>query len=201
METTNSYTEVIQDTFDTHEIATKSTKVKCSATLQEIALTCVSSLINKKKIIWLGNGGSAADCQHLAAELVGRFTRERSALASVALTVDSSILTAIANDYGFDFVFSRQIEALAQPGDVVIGISTSGNSTNVLNAMQTAKSLDCKTIAFTGQTGGELAGRCDIALKIPTSVTARIQEMHILCGHILCDIIESELSLMRDETK
>ena len=142
----------------------------------------------------MGNGGSAADCQHLAAEFVGRFTRERRALPSIALTVDTSILTAIGNDYGFDAVFSRQIEALANQGDVVIGISTSGNSPNVLNAMLVAKEKGCVTVAFTGETGGKLAPLCDLTLKIPSKVTARIQEMHILCGHILCDIAEEALA-------
>ncbi|HEV2213994.1 MAG TPA: D-sedoheptulose 7-phosphate isomerase, partial [Terracidiphilus sp.] len=143
-----------------------------------------------KKVLWCGNGGSAADSQHLAAELMGRFRRERRGLASVALTTDTSILTAIGNDYGYDRVFARQVEALCNPGDVLVGISTSGNSRNVCAAVETAKSIGAYTVAFTGESGGKLASLADIILRMPSSDTARIQEGHILCGHMLCDWIE-----------
>ena len=185
---------LLANAFESHERLCKATQESCSTTVTKLASMIISALSEGQKVIWMGNGGSAADCQHLAAEFVGRFTRERSALPSIALTVDTSILTAIGNDYGFDAVFSRQIEALANQGDVVIGISTSGNSPNVLNAMLVAKEKGCVTVAFTGETGGKLAPLCDLTLKIPSKVTARIQEMHILCGHILCDIAEEALA-------
>lgn len=142
------------------------------------------------KIIWCGNGGSAADAQHLAAELVGRFRRERRGLPSIALTTDTSILTAVGNDYGFDQVFSRQIEALCHKRDLVVGITTSGNSKNVCAALQAAREIGAATVAFTGEGGGTAADISDIALRVLSKDTARIQEAHILCGHILCDWIE-----------
>jgi len=194
MTLTHEQDALLTNAFESHERLCKATQESCSTTVTKLASMIISSLTEGKKVIWMGNGGSAADCQHLAAEFVGRFTRERKALPSIALTVDTSILTAIGNDYGFDAVFSRQIEALASPGDVVIGISTSGNSPNVLNAMLIAKEKGCATVAFTGETGGKLAPICDLTLKIPSKVTARIQEMHILCGHILCDIAEEALA-------
>ena len=145
------------------------------------------------KLLFMGNGGSAADAQHLAAEFVGRFVLERRALPAIALTTDSSILTAIGNDYGFDVVFSRQIEALGGPGDVVIGISTSGNSPNVLAAMKVAAARGLKTIGLAGRDGGRLAREVDVALVVPSGVTARIQECHITIGHLLCELVENEL--------
>ncbi|MBF0178002.1 MAG: D-sedoheptulose 7-phosphate isomerase [Magnetococcales bacterium] len=145
------------------------------------------------KILWMGNGGSAADSQHLAAELVGRFSRERRALASVALTTDTSILTALGNDYGFDTIFARQVEALYRPGDVVIGISTSGNSPNILAGVATARSLGAFTIGFSGHEGGRLRDAVDLCLTVPARVTARIQEGHILLGHLLCDWVEASV--------
>jgi D-sedoheptulose 7-phosphate isomerase len=158
--------------------------------LQHIATQMAHAVLDGKKILWCGNGGSAADSQHLAAELMGRFRRERRGLPSVALTTDSSILTALGNDYGYDRVFARQVEALCAPGDVVVGISTSGNSRNVCAALETAKSLGAFTVAFTGESGGTLANLADITLRIASSDTARVQEGHILCGHMLCDWIE-----------
>ena len=158
--------------------------------LQHIATEMAHAVLAGKKVLWCGNGGSAADSQHLAAELMGRFRRERRGLPSVALTTDSSILTAIANDYGYDRVFARQVESLCNSGDVVVGISTSGNSRNVCAALETAKSLGAFTVAFTGESGGDLASIADVTLRIPSSDTARVQEGHILCGHMLCDWIE-----------
>jgi D-sedoheptulose 7-phosphate isomerase len=146
-----------------------------------------------RKVLVMGNGGSAADAQHLAAELVGRFIRERRGLPAIALTTDSSILTAVGNDYGFDAVFSRQIEALAVPGDVVIGISTSGNSANVLQGIVRAQDLGCRTMGLLGRDGGSLAQSVDLAITIPNSETARVQEGHILIIHILCDLLEQRL--------
>lgn len=142
------------------------------------------------RVLWMGNGGSAADCQHMAAELVGRYTRERRGLASVALTTDTSILTAVGNDYGFERIFARQVEAICGPGDVVIGISTSGNSRNVLEAIQAARQIGTATVGFTGGSGGALKDLVDHCLVVPSRVTARIQEAHILIGHLLCDWVE-----------
>lgn len=158
--------------------------------LEQIALCMVESLAAGGKVLWCGNGGSAADAQHLAAEIVGRFRRERKALASVALTTDTSILTAVANDYGYEAVFSRQVESLGNPGDVLVGISTSGNSPNVVRALEAARSQGLKTIGFTGDGGSGMAALCDHLFAVPSRDTARVQEAHILAGHMLCDWIE-----------
>jgi D-sedoheptulose 7-phosphate isomerase len=144
------------------------------------------------RVFWMGNGGSAADSQHLAAELVGRFERDRPGLASIALTTDSSILTSVSNDYGFEQVFARQVEALCRPGDVVVGLSTSGNSPNVVAAMQRAAALGCYRVGLTGGDGGRLRAHCDLCLCVPATNTARIQEAHIVLGHILCDLVERD---------
>jgi D-sedoheptulose 7-phosphate isomerase len=147
-------------------------------------------LKNGNKVLIAGNGGSAADAQHIAAELSGRFVKERKALPGIALTVDTSALTAIANDYGYNHVFSRQVEALAQPGDLFIGISTSGNSQGILNAFEAATKIGCKTLGLSGRDGGKMNGLCNLNIIIPSDVTARIQEMHILVGHILCKAVD-----------
>ena len=141
----------------------------------------------------MGNGGSAADAQHLAAELVGRFLIERRALPAIALTTDTSILTAVGNDYGFDDVFKRQVEALACPSDVLIGISTSGNSTNIKRALEAGKEIGARAIGLLGHNGGEIGKMTDFSLTVPSSDTPRIQEAHLLIIHILCDLIEKEL--------
>ncbi|MCP4653523.1 MAG: D-sedoheptulose 7-phosphate isomerase [Candidatus Omnitrophica bacterium] len=161
--------------------------------VKEIANLCLDSLKNKGKIIFMGNGGSAADSQHFAAELVGRFKKNREALAAIALTTDTSIITALANDFGYDVIFSRQIEALAQPNDIVIGISTSGKSENIIQAIKKAKEIGTKTVGFLGNNGGSLKELVDISITIPSADTPRIQEMHNLAGHIICDIIENQL--------
>jgi len=148
------------------------------------------AILAGKKVLWCGNGGSAADSQHLAAELMGRFRRERCAFPSIALTTDTSILTAVGNDYGYERVFQRQVEALCTNGDVLVGISTSGSSKNVCAALQTARQIGAFTVAFTGQGGGEIAAIADVALRIPSKDTARIQEGYMLCGHMLCDWVE-----------
>jgi len=149
----------------------------------------------------MGNGGSAADSQHFAAEIVGRFRLERRALPAIALSTDTSILTAIGNDYGFESVFKRQVEALADDRDIVFGISTSGNSPNVLNALQTAKERGCHTIALLGNSGGKMKSICDISMIIPSNETPRIQEAHIKIIHIICGLLENELFVKgtRDE--
>jgi D-sedoheptulose 7-phosphate isomerase len=158
--------------------------------LEAIALAMTATLRAGGKILWCGNGGSAAESQHLAAELVGRFRRERRALASVALTTDTSILTCVANDYGYEAVFSRQVEALGNRGDVLVGISTSGNSRNVIAALEAARAQGLVTVAFTGGGGGGMAAPADHLFTVASRDTARIQEAHILAGHILCDWIE-----------
>ena len=140
----------------------------------------------------MGNGGSAADAQHIAAEIVGRFKKERKGMPAIALTTDTSILTSVGNDYGYDYIFARQIEALCKPEDLVIGITTSGSSANVVRAMETAKEIGATTVGLTGGTGGKLTAICQHNLVMPSSVTARIQEAHIFVGHSLCEILESD---------
>jgi len=158
--------------------------------ITEASILCIDALKNGNKILLCGNGGSAADAQHIAAELSGRFKKERIALAGIALTTDTSAITAIGNDYGYDFVFSRQLEALGREGDVLICISTSGNSKNVLNAMLSAKKINIKTITLTGKTGGKMSRQGNINIVIPSDDTPRIQEMHIIVGHMICAMID-----------
>jgi D-sedoheptulose 7-phosphate isomerase len=153
----------------------------------EIVVACSKS---GKKVLLFGNGGSAADAQHIAAEFTGRFVKERRSLPAIALTTDTSALTAISNDYGFDRVFERQVEGLAVAGDVLIGISTSGNSPNVVKALLKGKEAGCRTIGLSGRDGGEMNNCCDINIVIPANVTARVQEMHILIGHIICGAVD-----------
>jgi len=150
----------------------------------------ISTLTSGNKILLAGNGGSAADAQHIAAELSGRYVKERKALPGIALTVDTSALTAIGNDYGYDFVFARQVDALAQPGDLFVGISTSGNSESIIKAFNMAKQKGCKTLGLSGRDGGKMQGLCDLNIIVPSSKTARIQEMHILIGHIFCQAVD-----------
>lgn len=161
--------------------------------IERICDLCVSAYQNQHKLLFCGNGGSAADAQHLAAELVSRFYFNRPALPAIALTTDTSILTAIGNDYGYETLFSRQVEALGQAGDVLIALSTSGNSPNILRALAQAKRMNLTTIGLTGQTGGQLAqtSDCDVLIQVPSTSTPRIQEGHTLVGHILCAVIEA----------
>ena len=159
-----------------------------------IADHMISALRSGGKICFMGNGGSAADCQHLAAEFVGRFTRERRGLASIAFTTDTSILTANGNDYGYESIFSRQVEALCRPGDVLVGITTSGNSPNVIKAMELAGTMNVVRVGMTSEFGGKLASVSDHLIAIPSKITARVQECHMLLGHILCDIVEEACS-------
>ncbi|MBI3637451.1 MAG: D-sedoheptulose 7-phosphate isomerase [Candidatus Rokubacteria bacterium] len=151
----------------------------------------VDALRARHKILLFGNGGSAAQAQHLAAELVARYLKERPALAAIALTTDTSTLTAIGNDYGFERLFARQVEALAEPGDVAIAISTSGTSANVLAGVVAARERGCRVIGLTGAGGAELATRCDVCVVVPSATTARTQEAHLLIGHVWCEIIDN----------
>ena len=159
----------------------------------EIAQLMIDCLKKDGKVIVFGNGGSASDSQHIAAELVGRFKKDRSALASIALTTNTSILTSLANDYGYDVVFSRQIEALGKKNDVVWGISTSGKAKNVALGIKQAKKMGIKTVALSGGDGGDIVKLADVSLVVPSKITARIQEAHITIAHIICEIIEQEL--------
>jgi len=176
--------ETKQDIYNNEELLNK---------IEDVSKLCVALYKNSKKMILAGNGGSAADAQHIAAELVGRYGFDRPSLPSLSLTTDTSALTAIGNDYGYDKVFSRQLEGMGQDGDLFIGISTSGNSENIVNAFKSAKDKNIKTVALTGRDGGEMAQLADIALIVPSDSTPRIQESHILIGHIICDIIEKEI--------
>ena len=162
--------------------------------LVAIAGVMIDCARNDGTILWCGNGGSAADSQHLAAELIGRFKRERRAIRSVALTTDTSVLTCLSNDYSFADIFARQVEALARKGDVVVGISTSGNSENVLRALQKAQSLGATTVGLLGRDGGKIKSVSDHTLIVPSDDTARIQEMHIMAGHIVCDLLEQSVT-------
>jgi D-sedoheptulose 7-phosphate isomerase len=163
------------------------------AVFERIACEMTSAIIQGKKILWCGNGGSAADSQHFAAELMGRFRQERRGLPSIALTTDTSALTAIGNDYGYEKVFQRQVEALCTRGDVLVGISTSGNSKNVCMALEAAQKIGAFTVALTGEGGGAMAKIAEVTLQVPSKDTARIQEGHILCGHMLCDWVERSI--------
>ena len=165
-----------------------------SGEILEAAQTIQDRLASGGKLLLMGNGGSAADSQHIAAELVGRFKKERAAIPAIALTVDSSSLTALGNDYGFETIFSRQIEALATAKDAVIGISTSGNSQNVIRALNLARNMGAATIGLVGHGGGNMKDCVDICIVVPSDDTARIQEVHITIGHIICEIIEQDLT-------
>lgn len=162
--------------------------------MEQAAGRLIDCLRQGGTVYWCGNGGSAADAQHFAAELIGRFERERRAMASVALTADTSVLTSLGNDYGFHDIFRRQVEGLVRRGDVLVGISTSGSSPNVLKAVEQARAQGGVTIGLLGRDGGAIRPACDLAIVVPGSNTARIQEMHALIGHLLCDLIERELA-------
>jgi D-sedoheptulose 7-phosphate isomerase len=164
-----------------------------SPLIAEMVTLLAETFARGGKLLVVGNGGSAADAQHFAAEIVGRFKMERKGLPAIALTTDTSILTAIGNDYGFDRVFSRQVEALAAPGDLIVGISTSGNSPNVLQALELAREKGCCTVGLLGKDGGTIKDVCDLALIVPTSDTPRVQEGHITIIHIVCDLLEKTM--------
>lgn len=180
-------TKHIKQHIDTIELLTESSDL-----IETIVLTITRCLRQNGKILWMGNGGSAADCQHMAAEFVGRFEQERKGLASIALTTDTSILTSVGNDYGFEKIFSRQIESLCNNNDIVIGISTSGNSRNIVEGFNKAQEIGAYTIGFTGNNGGLMADQVDTCIIVPSNNTARIQEAHILMGHIICACVETD---------
>jgi len=180
----------IRDQFDEHSKVLAEAVDDLPEILRQVIGACDRCLKGGGRILVCGNGGSAADAQHLAAELVCRFRHDRDALCAVALTTDTSALTAIANDYGFDRVFSRQVEALARPGDVLVAISTSGNSTNVIEAARQARAEGCTVVALTGRSGGALAEHADLLLAAPSDTVARIQEVHELCIHIIAGGLE-----------
>ena len=161
--------------------------------IAQTAETIAHGLRSGRKVLLFGNGGSAADAQHLAAELVGRFGPDRSPLAAISLSTDTSILTAVSNDYGYEKVFARQIEALGHAGDTAIAISTSGDSPSVLEALDMARSKGLFTVGFTGQTGGKMNDRAEVLFRVPSRQTPRIQETHLLLGHILCELVDREL--------
>ena len=158
--------------------------------INEIAKIWIQALSDGHKIIFCGNGGSAADAQHLSAELVGKYKIDRNSLSAISLTTNTSTITAISNDYDFENIFSRQLKGIGNTGDVLVGLSTSGNSQNIINAFKAAKEKEIITVAFTGQSGGKLSNVADISLKVPSDITNNIQEMHIASGHIICDIVE-----------
>ncbi|CAM0124785.1 Phosphoheptose isomerase [Stenotrophomonas maltophilia] len=164
-----------------------------AAQIEQAVSLCVNALKNGQKILFAGNGGSAADAQHWAGELVSRFYYDRPGLPAIALTTDTSILTAIGNDYGYDYTFARQIEALGQEGDVFVAISTSGRSKNIMRALEACEAKGVRVIGFTGEHGGDMKDRCDICFRVPSSETPRIQEGHEFIGHLLCALIESEM--------
>ena len=190
----------ISDLFDrsfaAHQATAAATAEVMAEPLARLVAACDASIRQGGKILFLGNGGSAADAQHLATELVIRYKDDRAPVAALALTTDTSLITAAGNDIGYENIFSRQVAALANKGDVVIGLSTSGNSENVMRAMTAAGEAGAVRVALTGAGGGRLAENCDILLAVPDSVTARIQEMHILLGHLMCEALEQGLGLV-----
>ena len=183
---------IIKNEFHEHINAIKKTMESTGNLIEIAANICIESLRRGNKILIFGNGGSAADAQHIAAELVGRYKTERKGLSAIALTTDTSAITSIANDYGYLHVFDRQVEALANKGDVVIGISTGGSSANVISALKLANNLGCKTIGLSGKGGGEFNSLCDVNIIVPSEDTPRIQEMHIVIGHTICHLIDQE---------
>ena len=181
---------IIKHEFSEHIKVSRETIKSISKPIESAAILCIDSLKKGNKILIFGNGGSAADAQHIAAEIVGRYKLERKGLPAIALTTDTSVITSISNDYGYVNVFNRQVEALANKGDVLIGISTGGTSANVISALKLAKKLNCKTIGFSGKGGGEFNTLCDVNLIASSEDTPRIQEMHILIGHTICHLID-----------
>jgi D-sedoheptulose 7-phosphate isomerase len=185
---------IIKQEFTEHIKIGQATIESIGSSIEVAARLCINSLKHGGKILIFGNGGSAADAQHIAAEIIGRYKNERRSLPAIALTTDSSVLTAISNDYGYENVFTRQVEALSNKGDVVIAISTGGTSINAINALNAASDMGCKTIGFSGRGGGKFNSSCDINIVVPAEDTARIQEMHILIGHTICQLIDLEYS-------
>ena len=189
---------IIKYEFNEHLATGKKTMESVGKSIEIAAELCIDCLKKGNKISLFGNGGSAADAQHIAAEIVGRYKTERKGLSAIALTTDTSALTAISNDYGYLHVFDRQVEALANEGDVLIGISTGGSSANVVNALKIAKDLGCKSIGFSGKDGGEFNNLCDVNIVVPAEDTPRIQEMHIVIGHTICHLIDQEFLILNN---
>lgn len=183
-------TQNIKLLFSEHIKVATNTLNQLEPVIHQACTMVVNCSLAGKKVLLFGNGGSAADAQHIAAEFTGRFVKERRSLPAIALTTDTSALTAISNDYGYDRVFERQVEGLANEGDVLIGLSTSGNSPNVVKALIAGKASGCKTIGLSGRDGGEMNNCCDLNIVIPSNITANIQEMHILIGHIICSAVD-----------
>jgi len=187
---------LLRNEFDEHRLAVEATARDVGRSFAAALQILEHSLRRGGKLLLFGNGGSAADAQHIAAELVIRYKSDRPAIAAIALTTDSSALTACGNDLGFDALFERQIEALGRKDDVAIGISTSGKSQNVLRGLRQARAMELRTVGLAGGTGGEMPSLCDAVIVIPSSITARIQEMHITIGHMLCKALEQRLGLV-----
>ena len=181
---------IIKNEFNAHLNSSQQTLENIGLNIEIAANICVDSLKKGNKILIFGNGGSAADAQHIAAEIVGRYKVERKGLPAIALTTDTSVLTSIGNDFGFEHLFDRQVQALANKNDVLIGISTGGTSKNVISALKLGKSNGCKVIGFSGKSGGDFNNICDINLVVSSEDTPRIQEIHILIGHIICHLID-----------
>lgn len=189
-----------QDEFSEHTDCMQKTQKQLQGAFEDMLAACAQTIKNGGKILFFGNGGSAADAQHLATELTVRYKKDRAPIAAIALTTDTSALSAIGNDFGFEHLFARQVAALGRKGDLAIGISTSGNSANVLKALEECRAIGIKTVGFTGETGGKMPPLCDILLNVPCKTTARIQEMHIMLGQMLCGALELELGLLPAET-
>lgn len=188
--------DLFNSEFDDHAAVVAETRRALRDPFTRLLQHCIRAVQTEGKIVFFGNGGSAADAQHLATELSVRYIRDRAPIPALALTTDTSALTAIGNDLGFDQLFSRQVEAICRAGDVCIGISTSGNSENVLAGLRAARKRGCVAAGFTGRQGGRMVGLADPLLVVPSVTTARIQEMHILLGHMLCGALETELGLV-----
>lgn len=186
--------DLIAKEFETHQKALVASR-SLFEDIQKAGELFISTIKSGKKIIFFGNGGSAADAQHLAAELSGRYKKERMGLAGIAITTDTSAITAIGNDYGYDEVFARQIEAIANNGDLLFGISTSGNSPNIIKAFIRGRSIGCKSIGLSGKDGGKMKDMADVNIIVPSNDTPRIQEMHILIGHTLCQILDNNFDV------
>lgn len=183
---------MIEQYFNEHVNVAKKCLEKNEEIIKLIGKKVVETIKRGNKVLLFGNGGSAADAQHIAAEFTGRFVKERRGLPAIALTTDTSALTAIGNDYGFERIFERQVEALAQKGDLIIGISTSGNSENVILGLRKGNEIGCTTVGLTGRSGGAMNEVCDINCIVPSTVTAHIQEMHIVIGHLICKILDED---------
>lgn len=191
----NIYLELVEQAFNDHMDVLKETHMAVAQNIEISADIIAKSLASGGTIFWCGNGGSAADSQHIAAEFVGRFKKDRKPLRSIALTTDTSVLTCVANDYSYEEIFSRQLNALGRNGDVLVAITTSGKSENIKQALIQAQNMGIKTIGLLGKKGGECKDYSDISLIVPSDVTARIQEAHILIEHLLCELVEYKLGL------